>query len=94
MPKSRNTCPVCGYPDLEEPAYDSYDCSSFEICECCGTEFGLHDKHATISKEDMHLHLRQQWAEAGFPWTGSVDDPPPNWDPREQLRKAGLSLES
>ena len=38
-----NICPVCGYGELHEPAYDRFGCASFEICPCCGIEFGLED---------------------------------------------------
>jgi predicted amidophosphoribosyltransferase len=33
-------CPVCGY-GMEDPPQD------YNICPCCGTEFGLHDAERT-----------------------------------------------
>jgi hypothetical protein len=94
MPNSRFTCPVCGYPDLDEPPYDKYGCSSFDICPSCGTEFGLDDKHASLSLSEMHAVLREQWASRGFPWSGSAATPPPDWAPLKQLSEAGLQLPS
>ena len=79
-----NTCPVCGFAKLAEPAYDKVGCASFEICPSCGTEFGYHD--ATKS----HADLRKLWLAAGVPWSSQVIASPPNWDAMEQLRAAGL----
>ncbi|MEK1832429.1 hypothetical protein AAAC51_36520 [Priestia megaterium] len=36
-------CPVCGYKNLEEAAYDESGLASFEICICCGFQFGDDD---------------------------------------------------
>jgi hypothetical protein len=92
MPNNHFTCPVCGYPDLDEPPYDKYGCSSFDICPSCGTEFGLDDKHATLTPTAMHDLLRRQWAASGYPWMGSATLPPADWNPEEQLRGAGLQI--
>lgn len=86
------TCPVCGYPELAEPAYDAYDCSSFEICPSCWTEFGYDDFYADRNRADVHLMMRKKWLADGAPW--HFGTPPENWDPLDQLRKAGLSLDA
>ena len=78
------TCPVCGFPGLSEPAHDAHGCGSFEICPCCGTEFGYDD--ATRS----HAELRKAWLAAGAPWWSQTDRPAPRWNAAEQLRKAGI----
>ena len=36
-------CPVCGYIGLNEQPYDDNGCPSYEICSCCGFEFGFDD---------------------------------------------------
>jgi predicted amidophosphoribosyltransferase len=41
-----NMCPVCGY-GMPDPPRD------YNICPCCGTEFGHHDQNASI--EDIRL---------------------------------------
>jgi hypothetical protein len=74
-----NRCPVCGYDDLEEPAFDDVGAPSFEICPSCGTEFGYDD--ATRS----HKSLRDEWIAKGMPWWAD-DKPPPGWDPMQQLQ--------
>jgi hypothetical protein len=72
-------CPVCGYDQLEDPPTD------YNICECCGTEFGYHDAHRS------HAELRQRWIMAGMPWWDRRVAPPPGWNPVTQLSRAGFS---
>jgi len=79
-----HTCPVCGFAQLAEPAYDNAGCASFELCPSCGTEFGYDD----VTKS--HAELRALWLAAGTPWSSRATAPPPNWDAMEQLRAAGL----
>lgn len=76
--------PVCGFPTLTEPPYDEHDCASFEICPCCGTEFGNDD--ATQS----HVDIRLAWFNRGAKWFSETTLPPPQWDPMKQLRDAGF----
>lgn len=75
-----NTCPVCGFSELDEPAYDAHGCASFQICPCCGVEFGYDD--ATRS----HKELRAQWIQRGMPWWSTVMKPPIHWNPVAQLQ--------
>jgi hypothetical protein len=79
---NRYTCPVCGFGGLSEPPYDEHGNASFDICPCCGTEYGYHD--ATAS----HDELRRLWLAAGAPWRSQAVPPPPGWDPRSQLAAA------
>src|SRR5271156_4054200 len=73
-----NKCPVCGYADLREPAYNGSGSPSFEICYSCGTEFGTDDLFAS------HKTLRQQCISNGMKWHSSRRRPPANWDPVQQ----------
>ncbi len=66
-------CPVCGYPDLDEPP------ASWEICPSCGTEFDYHDSRVS------HAVLRQRWLEKGAPWHSRYVPAPPNWNAYEQI---------
>ena len=84
MTNSNNICPVCGYPDLEEPAYDELGNSSFEICPCCAVEFGYQDANTS------HRELRRHWIEAGMPWQHKSPPQPEGWNPIEQLRSADM----
>ena len=72
-----NTCPVCGYNELEYPPADN------NICPSCGTEFDYHDHRYS------HPQLRQRWIENGAHWW-DLDTPKPlHWDPIAQLRNIG-----
>jgi hypothetical protein len=76
-----NECPVCGYKGLDEPAFDNVGAPSYEICDCCGTEFGYHDTTKS------HAALRQEWVAKGMPWHSKIVPPPTDWDPAEQLKR-------
>ena len=67
-------CPVCGY-DMQDPPSD------YNICPCCGTEFGHHDVNATIQD------LRAAWFQGGLRWWSNVEGPPVDWNPFYQLAK-------
>ena len=68
----KNLCPVCGY-GMEDPP------EAYNICPCCGTEFGLHDANSSIAA------LRAAWLRSGAHWWSPVDPQPQDWDPYLQL---------
>lgn len=70
-------CPVCGFSALFAPPAD------FEICPCCGTEFGYDDDRYS------HLQLRSRWMARGAPWFSRANPSPANWSPLAQLVRAG-----
>ncbi len=72
------TCPVCFFDKLQEPARD------YNICECCGTEFGNDDEECT------HTQLRDRWIAGGARWF--FEKPPAFWNPWLQLSRAGVKL--
>lgn len=74
-----NTCPVCGY-EMEAPPKD------YRICPSCGTEFGVSDVNASIAE------LRESWMGTGPKWWSRVDAMPANWDPIDQMEKAGIAV--
>ena len=76
-------CPVCGYPDLEEPAYKKDILGSLEICPSCGYQFGYTDDARHIT----HAQWRQKWIENGMIWDEGRSKPPANWNPQEQLKR-------
>lgn len=82
MPNSNQAyvCPVCRYPDLDEPAYDSFGCASYNIRPCCGTEFGYDD--STIA----HSDLRGKWVSEGMQWWSKHKLRPNDWGPVRQLK--------
>ncbi len=87
---TKNICPICGYDNLYEPAYDEYNCSSFEICPCCDTEFGFNDQWLFI-KEECWIELRKMWIEKGAKWFHDNEyiSQPENYNPITQLLNIG-----
>jgi hypothetical protein len=71
------TCPVCGWDRIEEDPMGR----TFEICPCCGTEYGYQDAGRT------HAELRQDWIEDGMAWWSCVRAAPDGWNPQEQLKR-------
>lgn len=80
-----NRCPVCGYL-MAAPPYDEHCCATFEICPCCGTEFGYDDSAAS------HQVLRETWIKRGMPWWSRHQIPVDGWDPKIQLADAGFEI--
>lgn len=70
-------CPVCAFEGLVAPPAD------FEICPCCGTEFGLDDHDKT------HAHLRADWINNDYRWFSRANPAPLGWDPIAQLVRGG-----
>jgi hypothetical protein len=75
-------CPVCGYEHLDSAAFDDQGSASFELCPCCGTEFGYDDASTT------HAELRERWLSAGARWHSGSVIPPLGWDANSQVRAA------
>jgi hypothetical protein len=68
-------CPVCFFAALPYPPGD------YNICLCCGTEFGNDDTEFT------HEQLLLKWVDAGAPWF--YENPPEGWNPWSQLVDGG-----
>jgi hypothetical protein len=76
------TCPVCGYPELEDPPRSESGGASNEICSSCGFEFGVTDDDGGFSYEAW----RDQWVRTGMPWwADGLEERPARWDPAAQL---------
>lgn len=73
-------CPVCGYPGSSEEAGNP----GSKICPCCGFTF------STEATPRSHLELRDQWIVNGLKWHSKHRQPPEDWDPKVQLRNAGV----
>lgn len=77
-PVAHYTCPVCGWDQLAE----NPRCPTYEICPCCGTEFG-YDDYARSP-----LLLRAQWVARGMRWWSRHRAAPEGWNAWAQLRRA------
>lgn len=84
MGRIGHLCPVCGYPDLEEPPRSPRTgAGSYEICPSCGFEFGVTDDDLGYSYDSW----RQLWIDKGMPWSSEGIEPEPDvWNPVAQLR--------
>jgi len=65
-------CPVCGFDQLDEPAYNEFNDPSFEICPCCRFQFGDDDdveieEGLFMQREETHTNYREAWIEKGAP---------------------------
>lgn len=82
-----HACPVCGWPELREPPRNEEGGASYEICPCCGFEFGFDDDSEGLS----YAMARARWREAGMPWWSAARPAPAHWDAARQLARAGLA---
>ena len=58
----KHTCPVCGYPDLQEAPRSERSGGSYEICPSCGFQFGVTDDDQGVSYEQWH----EAWRAGGM----------------------------
>jgi len=91
-------CTVCGFDSLSEPPWSDLNDkiqpggASYEICPCCGTEFGYTD--FGITKQQIiqfHIELRLSWIKGGMKWSHpkspfEQNNPSLNWSPTLQLK--------
>jgi hypothetical protein len=81
MSEVLHSCPVCGWEGLERKPVHPY--GTFEICSCCGTEFGLD----VVFEEDI-AEARADWLKEGAVWFSDFEKPD-DWSMEralEQLR--------
>ena len=73
-------CRVCGYYNIDPPWGNDGSSPSFNICDCCGSEFGYHD--FTL------IGIRRQrsiWLEHPNQWN-NPSAKPNDWSLEEQLK--------
>jgi len=64
-------CPVCMFGGMPYPPKD------YNICPCCGTEFGNDDA------DRSYAELRAEWIANGAPWF--FGNPPATWNVWKQI---------
>jgi hypothetical protein len=79
-------CRVCGlFQDQDVPPWGfDGNSPSFDICGCCGAEFGFDDCFPGAVKE-----FRAKWLEKGSAWR-FPEEKPPNWSLEEQLKNVPI----
>ena len=74
-------CPICGYDKLEEAPFDETGEPSFDICSCCGCEYGYDVVNDKVEIEKY----RENWIKHGAKWFYEGDKPK-NWSLEKQLK--------
>lgn len=73
-------CRVCGLDQQEYPWGEDNDSPTFDICACCGAEFGYHD----CTLEGIREH-RKRWLSNNGKWAEEAAKPS-NWSLKEQMK--------
>jgi hypothetical protein len=73
-------CRVCGLLQPGKPWGDDGKSPTYDICVCCGVEFGLGDENLS----GVHFY-RNWWINKGRPWR-LPHRKPENWDWEVQLQ--------
>jgi len=78
------------WPDLGAPPYSSrLGFPSYEVCSCCGFEFGFDDEPGAAAKPSSFEEYRAEWLLSGAEWF-SPHEKPAGWDWQEQLSRIGI----
>jgi hypothetical protein len=83
-----HTCPVCGWPELAEPPRSPTGSASYEICPCCGFEFGFDDD----ARGETYDQARARWIADGQRWWSTSRPAPENWNPSHQLTRLSKKI--
>ena len=75
-----NVCRVCGAKQLELPQGEDGLTPSYEICDCCGVEFGYEDMNINALKR-----YREKWLKKGAVWYREKEKPAV-WSLDDQLK--------
>jgi hypothetical protein len=73
-------CRICGLLQEDPPWGEDDKTPSFEICACCGVEFGYEDINFVSIR-----NYRARWLEEGAEWF-DVKAKPMEWNLEEQLK--------
>ncbi|OOR12035.1 hypothetical protein BW897_15000 [Bacillus cereus] len=74
-------CLICGFDDLLDPPYDEDEDPSYEICPCCGFQFGFDD----CDQGYTFVEYREKWLEKGAIWHNNAKKPT-GWSLEKQLK--------
>ncbi|WP_243464972.1 hypothetical protein [Photorhabdus temperata] len=72
-------CRVCGAEQLDPPWGEDGNSPTFEICDCCGVEFGYEDATLAALK-----NYRSKWLDKGAKWNFEKSKPE-NWSLEDQI---------
>lgn len=75
-----NFCRICGLYSEDKPWGEDGHCPTYDICPCCGCEFGYED--CTF---ESAINYRKQWIENGVKWF-DLKYKPEDWDLEKQMQ--------
>ena len=75
-----HNCRIWGFLNETLPWGDNGNCPTYEICPCCGVEFGNEDY--TL---DSVIKYRNKWKNDGYAWF-DISEKPKQWLIEEQLK--------
>lgn len=101
-----HSCPCCGFDglsaasyaripkfprrDLPPPYAQHFGLPSYEVCSCCGFEFGNDDDPGTSKPVTFEAYL-EDWVRDGAQWF-DASNRPSNWSLENQLDHAGIPV--
>lgn len=77
MKNKKYVCPVCGLDGLKELPFNKQGEPSYEICPCCGFEFGF--------DQASYAEFRDSWINSGAQWY-MLKQKPKGWNLQKQLK--------
>ena len=77
---NEHNCRVCGFYIDDLPWGEDGNCPTYEICPCCGVEFGNED-----SSKESTKRYREKWINEGLTWFDPKEKPK-EWNKEEQFR--------
>ncbi len=80
MSSNKFVCRVCGNPQADPPWGEDNQSPTYEICDCCGVEFGYGDCTPKAIKV-----FRDRWLVTGGNWKYPKYKPD-NWSLEEQMK--------
>lgn len=75
--------------DLEPPYSQYFGDPSYEVCDCCGFEYGNDDEPGTGLPVTFRRY-REEWISGGTQWF-APSRRPVDWSLADQLEAAGIS---
>ena len=79
--ENKLACRVCGKLQYDPPWGEDGQCPTYDICDCCGVEFGYGD--CTLKAVRA---FRERWLANGANWK-YLKEKPTNWSLEEQLKQ-------
>jgi hypothetical protein len=76
----QNNCRICGLYIADFPWGEDGNSPTYQICSCCGVEFGNEDYTTESIKR-----YRQEWIKKGAKWF-NLGEKPENWNLEKQLK--------